>query len=164
MAEHLGAHEKLMLDSTDDRILTLLMDDARTPVATIARALGIARTTAIARIAALEKRGIIVGYGVRLRGGEYERAVRAYVGVIIDPRSSDRFVALLQQMPQVGMLSAVSGNVDYMVELHCSSTSELDLLLDRIGTCEGVRATSTSIVLTRRIDRSALPLRPDRKT
>ena len=146
-----------MLDDTDNKILALLMDDARLPVASIARHLAIARTTAIARIAALEKRGVIAGYGVRLGQGMADPAVRAYVGVTIDPRSSTKFIARLQKMPQVDMLSAVSGSVDYMLELNCRSTTELDLLLDQIGTGEGVRTTSTAIILSRRIDRSALP-------
>jgi DNA-binding Lrp family transcriptional regulator len=147
----------MTLDDTDNRIIALLMDNARVPVATIARQLSIARTTAIARIAALEKRGVIAGYGVRMHAGAHEPAVGAYVGVTIDPRSSARFVAQLQKMPQVDMLCAVSGSVDYMLELSCRSTAELDRLLDQIGTTEGVRTTSTSIILTRRIDRSALP-------
>ncbi len=147
----------MQLDDTDQRILALLMDDARLPVATIARGLGIARTTAIARIAALEKKQVIAGYGLRLSPALDAPAVRAYVGVRIDPRSSARFVAQLQKMPQVDMLSAVSGSVDYMVELSCRSTAELDRLLDQIGTTDGVQSTSTSIILTRRIDRSALP-------
>ena len=146
-----------MLDETDNRILALLMDDARLPVASIARQLAIARTTAIARIAALEKRGVIAGYGVRLGKGMADPAVRAYVGVTIDPRSSAKFVARLQKIPQIDMLSAVSGNVDYMLELNCRSTTELDLLLDQIGTGDGVRTTSTAIILSRRIDRTALP-------
>lgn len=148
----------MTLDETDHRILALLMDDARMPVASIARQLAIARTTAIARIAALEKGGVIVGYGVRLHAGRYQPAVQAYVGVTLDPRSAAGFVAQLQKIPQVETLSAVSGSIDYMIELNCGSTAELDRLLDRIGTSDGVRTTSTSIILTRRIDRSALPV------
>ena len=147
----------MRLDETDQRILALLMDNARLPVAAIARQLGVARTTAIARIAALEKNDVIAGYGLRLAPALQEPAVRAYVGVRIDPHSSAQFVAHLQKMPQVDMLSAVSGSVDYMVELSCRSTAELDRMLDRIGTIAGVHATSTSIILSRRIDRSALP-------
>ena len=147
----------LQLDDTDQRILALLTDNARLPIATIARMVGIARTTAIARIAALEKNHVIAGYGVRLSPELQSPAVSAYVGVRIDPRSSARFVAQLQKMPQVEMLCAVSGSVDYMVEMSCRSTAELDRLLDQIGTTDGVHATSTSIILTRRIDRSALP-------
>lgn len=146
-------------DDTDCRILALLQDNARLPVATIARQLGVARTTAIARIAALERRGVIAGYGVRLSAALQAPPVRAYVGVVIDARAGARFVAAMQKLPQVDMLSAVSGSVDYMLELSCKSTAELDGLLDRIGNSEGVRSTSTAIILTRRIDRSALPQR-----
>ena len=148
----------MTLDDTDNRILALLMDNARLPVATIARQLGVARTTVIARIALLEKRGVIGGYGVRLRSGQYQPALRAYIGVVIDPRDAAAFVARLQKMAQVETLSAVSGSVDYMVELGCGSTAELDRLLDQIGTSQGVRSTATSIILTRRIDRTALPV------
>ncbi len=42
------------LDEVDNKVLALLMDDARLPVTTIAKQVGIARTTVIARIAALE--------------------------------------------------------------------------------------------------------------
>ena len=144
-------------DHTDSRILALLMDNARVPTATIARQLGVARTTVIARIAALERRGVIAGYGVRLNAALQAPPVCAYVGVAIDARAGAGFVAAMQKLPQVDMLSAVSGSVDYMLELRCGSTAELDAVLDRVGNSEGVRSTSTSIILTRRIDRSALP-------
>lgn len=142
------------LDDIDQRILALLMTDARMPVAVIARKTGIARTTAIARIAALEKRGVIAGYGVRLNADVFQPAVRAYVGIAIDPRSGAGLVRLLAQMPQVETLCAVSGAVDYMLTLRCRSTAELDGLLDRIGAVAGVRQTSTAIILSKRIDRA----------
>lgn len=142
------------LDDFDNRILALLMDDARMPVATIAKRVGIARTTAIARIANLEKRGVIAGYGLRLNQELYQPAVRAYVGIAIDPRKAAGLVKLLEKMAEVETLCAVSGPVDYMLTLRCQSTGELDQVLDRIGAIDGVRQTSTSIILTKRIDRS----------
>jgi len=145
---------KPALDDVDNKILALLMDDARMPVATIAKRVDIARTTAIARIGNLEKRGIIAGYGVRLNQELYQPAVRAYVGIAVDPRKSAALVKLLEKMPQVETLCAVSGPVDYMVTLRCQSTGELDRMLDQIGATDGVRQTSTSIILTKRIDRS----------
>lgn len=144
------------LDDTDNKILALLMDDARLPVSTIAKRVDIARTTAIARIGNLEKRGIIAGYGVRLNQELYQPAVRAYVGIAVDPRSSPSLVKLLEKMPEVETLCAVSGQVDYMLTLRCRSTGELDRVLDQIGNTEGVRQTTTSIILTKRIDRSPI--------
>lgn len=145
---------KPMLDDIDNKILALLMDDARMPVATIAKKVDIARTTAIARIGNLEKRGVIAGYGVRLNQELYQPAVRAYVSIAVDPRKAVTLVKLLEKMPEVETLCAVSGPVDYMLTLRCQSTAELDHVLDRIGATDGVRQTATSIILTKRIDRS----------
>ena len=144
------------MDDIDRKILALLMDNARLPVTAIAKQVGIARTTAIARIGALEQRGVITGYGLRLNQQQYHPPLRAYVGIAVDPRSAAAMLTLLLTMPEVETLCSVSGPVDYMLTLCCQSTSELDQLLDRIGTLEGVRQTSTSIILSKRIDRSAL--------
>lgn len=145
---------KPTLDDIDNKILALLMDDARMPISTIAKRVDIARTTAIARIDNLEKRGVITGYGVRLNQDLYQPAVRAYVGIAVDPSKATTLVKLLQKFPEVETLCAVSGPVDYMLTLRCQSTGELDHVLDQIGAIDGVRQTSTSIILTKRIDRS----------
>ncbi|MQR02221.1 Lrp/AsnC family transcriptional regulator [Glaciimonas soli] len=147
---------KQELDEIDNKILALLMDDARLPMATIAKQVGIARTTAIARIANLEKMGVIAGYGVRLNHTLYQPAVRAYVGISMNPGNAATLIKMLQKMPEVETLCAVSGMVDYMLTLRCQSTGTLDRLLDQIGAIEGVRQTSTSIILSNRIDRSAI--------
>lgn len=147
---------KPQLDDIDNKILALLMDDARMPVSTIARRVDIARTTAIARINNLEQRGIIAGYGVKLNQELYQPAVRAYVGIAVDARKAATLVKLLEKLPQVETLCAVSGQLDYMLTLRCQSTAELDRLLDQIGAIDGVRQTSTSIILTKRIDRSPI--------
>ncbi len=144
------------LDDIDNKILALLLDNARLPISTIAKQVGIARTTAIARIAALEKQGVIAGYGLRLNQTLYQPAVRAYVGISVAPQHAATLVKTLQKMPEVETLCAVSGSIDYMLTLRCQSTAALDRLLDQVGAIEGVRQTSTSIVLSNRIDRSAI--------
>jgi DNA-binding Lrp family transcriptional regulator len=147
---------KTILDDIDNKILALLMDNARLPVTTIAKVLGIARTTVIARIANLEKRQVIAGYGLKLNQTMYQPAVRAYVGLSIEARSVNQLIKYLQQLPEVESLCAVSGAIDYMLTLRCASTEVLDKLLDQVGSMEGVRQTSTSIILSKRIDRSSI--------
>ena len=144
------------MDDIDSKILALLMDNARLPTSTIAKQLGIARTTAIARIGGLEKRGVIAGYGVRLNQALYQPAVRAYVGIAVEPRNTTAIIKLLQTMPEVETLCSISGTFDFMLTLRCVSTNELDHLLDQIGGMDGVRQTSTSIILSLRIDRSSI--------
>jgi len=144
------------LDEVDNKVLALLMDDARLPVTTIAKQVGIARTTVIARIAALEKRGVIAGYGVKLSQKLVQPAVRAYVGLSVEARYAAGLIKYLQYLPETETLCAVSGAIDYMLTLRCDTTDTLDRLLDQIGAMDGVRQTSTSIILSKRIDRSAI--------
>ncbi len=147
---------KPSLDDIDNKILALLMDNARLPVTTIAKQVDIARTTVIARINALEKRGVIAGYGLKLNQEMFQPAVRAYVGLSVEARYAAGLMKYLQQLPEVETLCAVSGAIDYMLTLRCATTEVLDRLLDQIGALDGVRQTSTSIILSKRIDRGAL--------
>lgn len=144
------------LDEIDDKILALLMDNARLPVTSIAKLVGIARTTVIARISALEKRGVIAGYGLKLNQKIVQPAVRAYVGLSVEARYAAGLIKYLQQLPETETLCAVSGAIDYMLTLRCGNTDTLDKLLDQIGALDGVRQTSTSVILSKRIDRGAL--------
>jgi DNA-binding Lrp family transcriptional regulator len=144
----------MTLDELDRRLLALLQADARTPAADLARRLGVARTTVLARLARLEKNGVIVGYTVRLARDEGAAAVEAYVGIGVQPRAGAGVTARLATLPELRQLSSVSGEWDYLALLRAESTARLDAVLDEIGGFEGVLRTTTHIVLARRIDRT----------
>ena len=52
-------------DEIDQKLISLLRENARRPVAELARLLGLARTTVQARIDRLENTGVITGYTLR---------------------------------------------------------------------------------------------------
>lgn len=141
------------LDTLDRRLLALLQADARSSAADLARQLGVARTTVLARITRLERHAVIVGYTVRLGQDEASPAVEAYVGISTEPRSARLVTQRLAALPELRQLCSVSGEFDYLALLRTESTARLDSLLDEIGAIEGVRKTTTSVVLARRIDR-----------
>ena len=62
----------------------------------------------------------------------------------------------LDRMPDVQLLCAVSGEYDYVAWLRADSPERLNDLLDQIGTLEGVERTTTSIILSRKIDRGTI--------
>jgi len=146
------------LDDLDRHLLSLLQANAREPAANLARKLDIARTTVVARIARLEREGIVAGYGVRLGHRLEQAAVRAICGLSVNAKNAPAVIRALERVPEVEELSAVSGQFDYMVFLRCETPEQLDALLDQLGQLEGINQTQTSIVLSRKIDRrSALP-------
>jgi len=142
-----------LLDDIDRQLIAALQINAREGVATLARRLGIARTTVTARLARLEKQQVIAGYGVRLGQRLQEGGLQAYVGITVQPRSGKEVVRRLTGLPQVQQLCAVSGEFDYVAWLRADSPEQLDQLLDQIGSVEGVEKTTTSIILSHKIDR-----------
>jgi DNA-binding Lrp family transcriptional regulator len=141
------------LDDIDRHLLGLLQANAREPAALLARKLKLARTTVVARIARLEREGIVAGYGVRLGRRLEQAAVRAYCGLSVQPKTNAAVIKALARLPEVEEVSAVSGSFDFLVFLRCETHEQLDALLDQIGSIEGVRQTQTSIVLSRKLDR-----------
>lgn len=140
-------------DATDRALIALLQANARASAADLARQLGIARTTVIARLARLERERVIVGYTTRLRQDLDDAALQAYVSIAVVPRAGRAVEARLARMPELRQLSTVSGEFDYLALLGAATPARLDALLDEIGAIEGVNRTQTSVVLARRIDR-----------
>jgi DNA-binding Lrp family transcriptional regulator len=131
------------LDDLDRHLLSLLK---------------IARTTVVARIARLEREGVVAGYGVRLGQKLEHAAVRAICGISVNAKSAPGVIRALERVPEVEELSAVSGQFDYVVFLRCDTPEKLDVLLDHVGQLDGINQTQTSIVLSQKIDRrSAVP-------
>ncbi|MET3515136.1 DNA-binding Lrp family transcriptional regulator [Pseudacidovorax sp. 1753] len=143
----------LRLDEIDRHLLTLLQANAREPAANLARKLKVARTTIVARIARLEREGIVAGYGVRLGQRLEQAAVRAFCGISVNARSASVVMRALERLPEVEEVWAVSGQYDYMVLFRCDTPERLDGLLDQLGLIDGINQTHTSMVLSRKIDR-----------
>ena len=142
----------MQLDETDRALLSLLSENARMPIALLARRLGLARTTVQARLDRLETSGAIAGYTLRL--GEVVRPrIRATVLLCIELRSGPSVLHKLKTLPAVETVHTSSGRVDLVVEIAAESTAELDETLDRIGETRGVRSSESLIHLATKLDR-----------
>lgn len=141
------------LDVNDRRILEMLENDARVPVSTIARELGIARATVKERMDRLEKSGVISGYTIRINEALARRRIAAHILIDVDPKQAKAVTAELGQIPQVRALYAISGEHDLIAVLRTETTEELDSIIDQIGAVPGVSSTETSILLSVKVER-----------
>jgi len=141
------------MDETDAALLRLLSDNARAPVATLARKLGLARSTVQARIDRLEARGVIAGYALRLGEAAARDTIRATVLLTLEPRATPAVLTRLKALPQVAAAHTASGRFDMVLSLAARSTADLDATLDKIGALDGVRGSESLIHLSTRIDR-----------
>lgn len=143
----------MLLSDRDRALLALLMDDARMPIAEIARRLGVARTTAQSRLDRLEGAGVIAGYGLRLSDAYLRDQVRAFAMITLRPKMLDRVVAALRAIPEVQSAHSVSGEFDLVAEVAAPAIRELDRVLDAIGMLDGVERTHSSVLLSTRFRR-----------
>ena len=138
---------------TETHLIALLKANAREPVASLARKLGLARSTVQERIARLEREGVIRGYTTLLSEESEARKLRAVVMIAADPRQADRIGAELKRMTEVRALSAVSGSYDMMAIVEADTPARMDAVLDRIGKAGGVARTVSSIILSEKFSR-----------
>ncbi|UWS01358.1 Lrp/AsnC family transcriptional regulator [Phaeobacter inhibens] len=143
----------MQTDETDQALLTLLRENARRPVADLARRLGLARTTVQARIERLETSGVISGYTLRT-SSQARPPLQATVLISIEPRSGPEVLARLRGLPGVEVVHTTSGRFDLLAQVVAQTTTELDETIDRIGEARGVRSSESLIHLATKLDRT----------
>jgi DNA-binding Lrp family transcriptional regulator len=145
--------DELQVDERDQALIRLLETDSRMATTTLARRLGLSRTTVQARIDRLVARGVIAAFTIRIGEPLAARRLRGHVLITAAPKAARHIEAALRTMPQVEILHSVSGVYDMIVEVSAASIEELDHVLDDIGLIDGVERTTSSIILSTRIRR-----------
>ncbi len=136
------------MDSTDLQLLGLLRQDARAPVALLAKKLGVSRGTVANRIRRLEDDGVIVGYTVRLRPESApDEGITAWTSITVEGNQTRTVIATLLGEPGVAALHDTNGRWDLLAELQAANLGELAAVLERMRLIKGIGATETSIHL-----------------
>jgi DNA-binding Lrp family transcriptional regulator len=141
-------------DALDRELIALLQANARESAAHLARKLGTARTTVLARLNRLEREGVIAGYTVRLAQDVLNQGLQAFVGLTVQAKAGREVETRLARMPEVRQLCAVSGEFDYVLLLRAESAVRLNTLLDDMRNLDGVVKTTTSVALAWKIERT----------
>lgn len=136
------------MDDTDRQLLSLLRDDARASVASLAKVLRVSRGTVQNRLARLEADGTITGYTVRLKPQAEGHRIRAFMTVAVEGNRTDTVLAALRGDPAVSALHTTNGRWDMVAELQADSLEAFDRVLGRIRLLEGIANTETSLLLS----------------
>lgn len=141
------------LDEVDERLLTLLRDDARQTIAQLAKELGISRGQIYSRLARLEEDKVVAGYTVRLGDAFSASRVRAHLMIKTLPRFRREVEQALAMLPQVQTIHAISGEYDIIAMLEAEDSAQLNDVIDEVGLLDGVERTTTSVILATKIER-----------
>jgi DNA-binding Lrp family transcriptional regulator len=136
------------VDDTDRQLIRLLREDARLPVAALARKLKVARGTVQNRMAKLQAEGVIVGYTVRLKPQVEHHNIRALMNVAVEGNHAESVLKALRGDPAVTELHTTNGRWDLVAELRADNLEEFDRVLRRIRLLEGIASTETNLLLS----------------
>ena len=136
------------MDDTDRQLLSLLRDNARASIASLAKVLRVSRGTVQNPLARLEADGTITGYTVRLKPQAEGHRIRAFMTVAVEGNRTDAVLAALRGDPAVSALHTTNGRWDMVAELQADSLEAFDRVLGRIRLLEGIANTETSLLLS----------------
>ena len=141
------------LDEIDQKLIGLLMKDARRPVVALAKAVGLSRSAVQGRLARLEDEGTIRGYTAVL-GQARAPAVRAILLVKIDTRPCAAVLRRFAGWPEIAACWSVAGpTLDAVILAETGSNEELGALRARLAEVPGVAEVTTAPILATATER-----------
>lgn len=141
--------EYQMIDDIDRRILSILLADASTSKAEIARRTGLAASVISERIRRLEADAVIRGYEVRLDAKALGKPLLAFV-FVTDAKPSRGFdtADALSRVTGLEELHKIAGDDCYLLKIRASDTDELNRIIEaEINPVQSVNRVRTTIVL-----------------
>lgn len=141
------------MDEIDRQLLTLLRGDGRMPTTTLAKRVGLARSSVQERLERLQRDGVIRGFTV-VTGATGPDAVQAYLLVKVS-ENCHRLQAPLRALPEVLTAHSITGDDDLLVYIETASTDALAKVREQVEKMPGVLRVTTSLVLKRWVDRPA---------
>ncbi|MGB3187562.1 MAG: Lrp/AsnC family transcriptional regulator [Ornithinimicrobium sp.] len=140
----------LRIDATDERILRLLIADARATYSHIGSTVGLSANAVAQRMRRLEATGAICGYTTLLDPHLTTGRHNAVLDLSTAPGSDDAAIeAGLTNLATVTEVLDLAGSVDYRVTVRCTSPEELYTTVQRIRQLPGITSVETRPVLRR---------------
>ncbi len=145
----------LHIDGIDKIILKQLINDARTPILSIAREVGISGAAIHQRLRKLEASGLIAGSNLVMNPKVLGYKTLAFVGIFLDAASKySAAIKRLKEIPEVVESHYTTGNYAIFIKILCRDNEHLMNLLNKeIQSIKGVARTETFISLDQQINR-----------
>lgn len=137
------------MDRIDKQIITILQENARTPLKIIAGKVFLSSPAVSARIERLEKDGIITGYHAAVNPLKLGYHITAFINLEMEPTQKSEFYPFVEECPNVIECNCVTGHYSMLLKVAFPNTIELDTF---IGQLQKFGRTSTQIVFSTSIE------------
>ena len=145
----------IKIDGIDKIIIKTLIEDARTPVLTIARKVGISGAAIHQRLRKLEEADVIEGSRLILNPKVLGYTTTAFIGVFLE--SASMYASAIKRLKEISNVVEshyTTGNYAIFIKILCKNNEDLMTLLNKdIQRIKGVARTETFISLDQHINR-----------
>jgi len=138
------------LDATDRAIVEAVGQDARITNQRLAERVGVAPSTALARLRALRERGVVRGFHAEVDLAALGRPLQAMIAVRLAVHAReeiDAFTRAVRVLPGVLMVFHLTGVTDYLVWIAATDAQDLrEFVVDHLATHPSVAHAETSLI------------------
>ncbi len=149
------------MDRIDKRILSLLQQDATTPVAEIGKKVGLSTTPCWRRIQKLEEDGVIQKRVAVLNPNAVNARVTVFVSIRTSSHSAEwlkRFSEVTSDLPEVVEMYRMSGDVDYLLRVVVPDIQAYDVFYQKLISKIDITDVSSSFSMEQIKYTTELPL------
>lgn len=157
MKKHLRL-PKVSLDSVDVELLRILHEDARTPIAEIARALSMSAPSVSERLKRLRESGVIRSFTIEVDSALLGYELALYIRISPLPGQLSKVISAVAEMEEIVECDRITGDDCFIAKVHVRSAQEIEDVTDRLNV---YAKTNTSLVQSSPMNRRLLPLIAD---
>jgi DNA-binding Lrp family transcriptional regulator len=137
------------MDETDKTIVALLRKDARRSYQDIGRHVHLSAPAVKRRVDRLEQEGVILGYTAIVNPPVFGWHAEAFVDLYCDGKMpAEAIKRAVVDEPRVVAAHTVAGEASAMLHVMAQDTKDLEQVLERIRSTQGVTRTVTEVVLS----------------
>ncbi len=144
------------MDPVDQRIIALLVADARTSYADIGLKVSLSAPAVKRRVDRLRSRGVIKGFTAVVEPAAVGWTTEAFVELFCTGRTTPAQITVaVRRHPEVVGAYTVSGEADALVHLRAADIGHLEQALERLRAEPFVTSTRSMVVLSRLVETTA---------
>jgi len=121
----------MSIDTLDMKIISCLIDNAKRTYRSISEDVGVSEATVKNRIDRLMESGVIKKFTVVLDYHKLGRAIKAFIGLKVQPAKLQAIVEHMKEHPDVFVLYRTSGDVDLLFEVIFEMMEDLNAFLEK---------------------------------
>lgn len=128
------------MDSVDQKILSILQQDARISMRNLAKEIPMSVPATCERVRKLEDSGVIKGYSIKVDPSKIGNTINAFVVCALRIGELESNIRWVQKQPQIVSAYTLAGRHALLLQVSCVSMKEYQELINTLYTCSVIES------------------------